>query len=141
MTYAAAQRFCEWFSDQQQHPYRLATAKEWRAALGEQKISAHQAWLKGNSLAAPHLVGALEANENGFHDMIGNVEEWVFDSENPRGTTLGGSFEDDLAELMKDLSGHYDVAWQARDPQWPKSSWWMSDAGFVGFRIVTDSKP
>ncbi len=141
MTYAAAQRFCEWFSDQQQHPYRLATAKEWRAALGKQKISAHQAWLKGNSLAAPHLVGALEANENGFHDMIGNVEEWVLDSENPRGTTLGGSFEDNLSELMEDLSGHYDVAWQARDPQWPKSSWWMSDAGFVGFRIVTDSKP
>jgi hypothetical protein len=73
--------------------------------------------------------------------MIGNVEEWVFDSENPRGTTLGGSFEDNLPELMEDLSGHYDVAWQARDPQWPKSSWWMSDAGFVGFRIVTDSKP
>jgi hypothetical protein len=55
--------------------------------------------------------------------------------------TMGGSFMDDASQLESELSSIYQVSWQARDPQWPKSSWWMSDAGYVGFRIVTDSRP
>ena len=29
-------------------------------------------------------------------------------------------------------------AWQVRDPQIPKSKWWLSDGPFVGFRIVRE---
>jgi putative membrane-bound dehydrogenase-like protein len=141
MTYAAAQNFCIWFSAQQGHPYRLPTADEWLAALGNQEISARTGWLAENSDVVPHLISQFESNENGFYDMIGNVEEWVVDASNPQGTTLGGSFADSVADLEKELSATYKISWQARDPQWPKSSWWMSDAGYVGFRIVTDSQP
>jgi hypothetical protein len=32
--------------------------------------------------------------------------------------------------------------WQASDPQVPKSKWWLTDAPFVGFRVVCeDVKP
>ena len=141
MTYSAAQNFCAWFSEQQQHPYRLATAAEWRAALGDQKISALEGWLASNSDGVPHQIASKKPNANGFFDMVGNVEEWVVDVDNPQGTTLGGSFVDDETSLIESLQDTYRISWQARDPQWPKSSWWMSDAGFVGFRIVCDSKP
>jgi hypothetical protein len=73
--------------------------------------------------------------------MIGNVEEWVVDDSAPKGMTMGGSFLDSSESLKGTLQDTYKVSWQARDPQWPKSSWWMSDAGFVGFRIVSDTNP
>ena len=29
-----------------------------------------------------------------------------------------------------------DASWNVRDPQIPKSKWWLTDGMFVGFRIV-----
>jgi hypothetical protein len=29
-----------------------------------------------------------------------------------------------------------DVNWNKRDPQIPKSRWWLTDGAFAGFRIV-----
>ncbi|UWX54874.1 hypothetical protein NYZ99_19380 [Maribacter litopenaei] len=29
-----------------------------------------------------------------------------------------------------------DLVWKVRDPQFPQSKWWNTDAAFVGFRIV-----
>ena len=34
-----------------------------------------------------------------------------------------------------------DEAWNERDPQLPKSRWWLSDGPFVGFRLVTARMP
>jgi hypothetical protein len=31
-------------------------------------------------------------------------------------------------------------AWKAQDPQLPKSVWWLSDAQWVGFRLVRPLK-
>jgi len=31
-----------------------------------------------------------------------------------------------------------DASWNERDPQIPKSRWWLSDGPFVGFRIVRE---
>lgn len=31
--------------------------------------------------------------------------------------------------------------WKKRDPQFPKSKWWNTDAPFVGFRIVRQVDP
>ena len=28
--------------------------------------------------------------------------------------------------------------WNITDPQMPKSTWWLSDCNFVGFRIICD---
>jgi putative membrane-bound dehydrogenase-like protein len=141
MTYSAAQNFCKWLSAQYDHEFRLPTSREWRSALGQAKTSAQTAWLKDNSGGTPHQLAQFAANENGLFDMIGNVEEWVIDEATPNGMTLGGSFLDLESALREDISAKYQTSWQARDPQWPKSSWWMSDAGNVGFRIVTDVKP
>jgi hypothetical protein len=30
--------------------------------------------------------------------------------------------------------------WNQRDPQIPKSRWWLTDASFVGFRVVRPQK-
>jgi hypothetical protein len=30
--------------------------------------------------------------------------------------------------------------WNKRDPQVPKSRWWLTDAAFVGFRVVRPVK-
>ena len=31
-----------------------------------------------------------------------------------------------------------DASWNETDPQLPKSRWWLSDAPFVGFRLVRE---
>jgi hypothetical protein len=31
-----------------------------------------------------------------------------------------------------------DDSWNERDPQLPKSRWWLSDGPFVGFRLVRE---
>ena len=32
-------------------------------------------------------------------------------------------------------------AWNANDAAFPKSRWWLSDAPFVGFRVVCEEGP
>jgi hypothetical protein len=48
----------------------------------------------------------------------------------------GGSYED-IAPSLKSSSRQFSQAdWNKRDPQIPKSRWWLTDAAFAGFRIV-----
>jgi hypothetical protein len=48
----------------------------------------------------------------------------------------GGSFEESATELRSAARFHSDPSWNKRDPQIPKSKWWLTEAKNVGFRLM-----
>lgn len=120
------------------------------------------AWFYTNSKGSYQKVGQKKPNAWGLYDMHGNVAEWTLDFYdenrvvaadsvvlNPwiapirkhSRTIKGGSFEDYEPDLRCARRQKSDPAWQARDPQIPKSKWWNPDSPFLGFRLVREAKP
>ena len=119
------------------------------------------AWYKKNSKKAYHKVGQLKSNTWGLYDMLGNVSEWVMDqydenyftkmndvavdpelkptSRHPK-ILKGGSYIDEAVELRSANRTKWLPEWNRRDPQIPKSQWWLTDAPFAGFRLVRPLK-
>lgn len=116
------------------------------------------AWYKDNSGQGYKKVGTKSPNALGLYDMHGNVAEWTADqyiedyheqlketpAVNPyyQPTTLypravrGGSWMDDRDDLRSASRQASSKQWKQRDPQMPKSIWWLTDAEFIGFRLV-----
>ena len=119
------------------------------------------AWFNGNSKNKFHKVAQKLPNAWGLYDMLGNVSEWTLDqydenyftqlAENavdplvppstryPR-SVRGGSYLDEASALRPVARQHSEASWNKRDPQVPKSRWWLTDAMFVGFRLVRPLK-
>lgn len=116
------------------------------------------AWHEENSERKYHKIGSKEPSLLGIHDLLGNVSEWTLDQYNvaypdyfsndlvenpfikpeslyPR-SVRGGSWMDKSEKLACTNRMGSDERWQRRDPQLPKSLWWLTDAPFLGFRIV-----
>lgn len=114
-------------------------------------------YLNNNSGSKYHKVMELKPNPWGLYDMAGNLSEWTLDqydasayekladnvkdpvtppgAKYPR-VTRGGSYLDETVEgrCANRISSVAD--WNKRDPQIPKSRWWLTDGMGIGFRIV-----
>lgn len=143
VAYPAAVAFCEWLSARTGKTYRLPTEAEWlRVAALAAPASEHVApdavaWHAGNSGGRTHRVGERRRDALGLHDLFGNAAEWVT-SGSTRPVVRGGSFRDAADRVGPDARAVQDDTWNERDPQIPQSRWWLSDAPFVGFRLVRE---
>jgi formylglycine-generating enzyme required for sulfatase activity/mono/diheme cytochrome c family protein len=119
------------------------------------------AWFEKDSDYKYQKVGKKLPNPWGLYDMHGNVAEWVLDQYSPTYDTLkavtgenpyvlsttpyphsvrGGSWDDPITALRSAARKHSDKNWKQQDPQLPKSIWYLTDAQFLGFRIVRPLK-
>ena len=166
MTQHAANKFAQWLSAKTGEYYRLPTEAEWEYACragGKTPIAGarleEQAWFAKNSPTATftsgtyHQVGTKKPNAWGLYDILGNVMEWTLDqyapysaaaSENPwvKSTAAyphavrGGSWNDPEAAVRCTARVASEASWKRQDPQLPKSVWYMTDAQWLGFRLV-----
>ena len=122
------------------------------------------AWFLANAKDKYQKVGQKKPNAWGLYDILGNVAEWTMDQydaayfqklavasrdtsgedgfyvkpEKPRAyhTVRGGGFRSKPTELRCADRLPQVEAWNQRDPQIPRSKWWMTDGDYVGFRLV-----
>jgi formylglycine-generating enzyme required for sulfatase activity len=146
VTRHAAEEFCKWLSARTGKRYRLPTEAEWvraaELAAGPNSTPASReaiTWHAGNAKETTHAVGGRTADALGLFDLFGNAAEWVV-ARDDQLVTRGGSFRDPIEATGPAARTPYDVSWQERDPQLPKSRWWLSDGPFVGFRVVTSEQ-
>jgi formylglycine-generating enzyme required for sulfatase activity len=140
MSFHAARAFAHWLSARTGKKYRVPMEAEWEHACrlgGTEGTRASDAWHEANSEARTHPVGSKPANVLGVHDMLGNVAEWV-QGVAADSVVKGGAYGDDADALACSARQRQTPAWNATDPQLPKSRWWLPDAPFVGLRIVQE---
>ena len=145
VTKDAAEAYCRWLSEKTGRRYRLPTEVEWahaaQLAAGTKPLRRQRrdalSWHRGNAAAKSHPSGKKAADALGLRDLFGNVAEWVTTVDGQL-VTRGGSWRDAPENVGPDARAVQDDSWNERDPQIPKSPWWLSDGPFVGFRIVRE---
>ena len=138
-----AEAFASFVSAKTGKTYRLPSEAEWllaaQLAAGKEPLTPARkqaiAWHRGNSNKRSHPVAKRAADALGLFDLFGNAAEWVV-SDDGKFVTRGGSFRDPVDKVGPDARAVQDDSWNERDPQLPKSRWWLSDGPFAGFRLV-----
>ena len=166
MSQRTALMYCKWLYKKSGTFYRLPTEAEWEYAcragtttpypFGKDSSAIGQyAWYSGNSENKYHKTGLKKPNAWGLYDMLGNVAEWTLDQYNEKyfssaaakdpfteptskypKTLKGGGFSTPAGMMRSAGRFKSDASWNKRDPQIPKSKWWLTDAAAVGFRLV-----
>lgn len=164
MTQHAASKYCQWLSAQTGHYYRLPTEAEWEYACragtttayyfgnDPDKLGDYEVFDPDQTRTGYEKIGTKKPNPWGLHDMHGNVMEWCLDQylanayrgerETVPATALyprvarGGSWYDTAELLRSAVRTPSDPNWKIQDPQSPKSIWYLTDATWLGFRIV-----
>ena len=145
------------------YKYRLPTEAEWEyaATAGSPEPAGAAleefAWYAANSGDETHPVGQKKPNAWGLYDMLGNVMEWTLDQYAPYTASAqvnpwvkatqpypnavrGGSWNDPPEMVRCTSRVPSDASWKQQDPQLPKSIWYMTDAQWLGFRLVRPAK-
>lgn len=115
---------------------------------------------KKNSEMTTKPIGKKKPNPWGLHDMHGSIAEWCLDhyvkddyaafpkdrltiapvalptNERFSHVCRGGSWADPPAECRSAARRPSNISWLRQDPQRPRSIWWLTDAEFVGLRVV-----
>ncbi|MCL2743568.1 MAG: formylglycine-generating enzyme family protein [Planctomycetaceae bacterium] len=127
------------------------------------------AWHSDNSNGRSQKVKQKKPNAWGLYDMHGNVAEWVLEqyavdtyaNRQPgafaasmkfpaaRGAGMdfghiarGGHCENDKTSDLRSARRLYSVPkWNEQEPGYPHSIWWLTDAPYVGFRVVRPLEP
>ena len=118
------------------------------------------AWYWNNSEDRYQKIASKKPNAWGIFDMHGNVAEWTLDTYvdlqsagqqgqsemltdplvlipgQPGHVVKGGSWDDDPDRLRCSARQKSRIEWNMQDPQNPKSLWYLTDGGMVGFRVV-----
>lgn len=169
MTWHNAMSFCKWLSEKTGKAYRLPTEAEWECACragstlpfgatDDPEALSDYAWFDENADDEIHAVGKKKPNAWGLHDMLGNVNEWVFDfydaksyasakqqglAADPKGpktgkvhVARGGAYESPAEELRCAARNFEEDWWRFGDPQIPKSIWWLPELDIIGFRVA-----
>ena len=166
MSQQAAMMYCKWLYYKTGFFYRLPTEAEWEYACRAGSSTKYPfgndinalkeyAYFRDNSEAKFHRVATKKPNAWGLYDMLGNLSEWTIDQYDAnyyqKGTdkdphnppvsrypkaVRGGSYVDDAKDLRCANRIPSEAKWNQRDPQIPKSRWWLTDAAYVGFRVA-----
>ncbi len=146
ISFLSVEMFCRWMAKSTGKKYRIPTEAEWElacraGALGPWKLDTatleKSAWYVGNSSRMSHPVGKKAPNKWGLYDILGNTGEWATDLDG-KPILCGGTFLDGAKAIAPGTRRRQTPAWQATDPQFPKSRWWVADGKFVGFRLVCE---
>jgi formylglycine-generating enzyme required for sulfatase activity len=142
MTYGVGMEYARWLSEKTGNNYRLATEAEWEYACraggeGHPGDKTEHAWFAENASNKTHPVGSLAPNAWGIHDMLGNALEWCTGI-NGEEIACGGSYISPADEISCSARDEQTPAWNETDPQIPKSVFWLTDATFIGFRIIRE---
>src|SRR5450432_4154156 len=120
------------------------------------------AWYAANSQGKYEKVKTKKPNAWGLYDMLGNAMEWTLDqyapyqpgaavnslaanpwakATKPYPHAVRGGGWNDAADMLRCAARvASDPSWKQQDTQLPKSIWYLTDAQWLGFRLVRPAK-